>query len=40
MHEARADFCMLLGSIYLLIEGGGAWSLDALWFTSGNSRDY
>jgi putative oxidoreductase len=39
MHEARADFCMLLGSIYLLIEGGGAWSLDALWFTSGNSRD-
>ena len=29
-HEARADFCMLLGSIYLLIEGGGAWSLDAL----------
>ena len=40
MHEARADFCMLLGSIYLLIEGGGAWSLDALWFTSGNRRDY
>ncbi len=30
MHEARADFDMLLGSIYLLIEGGGAWSLDAL----------
>jgi putative oxidoreductase len=29
-HEARADFCVLLGSIYLLIEGGGAWSLDAL----------
>lgn len=29
-HEARADFCMLLGSIYLLIEGGGRWSLDAL----------
>jgi uncharacterized membrane protein YphA (DoxX/SURF4 family) len=21
---------MLLGSIYLLVEGGGAWSLDAL----------
>jgi uncharacterized membrane protein YphA (DoxX/SURF4 family) len=39
MHEARADFCMLLGSIYLLLEGGGAWSLDALWFTSGSSRD-
>jgi putative oxidoreductase len=30
MHEARADFDMLLGSIYLLIEGGGIWSLDAL----------
>lgn len=30
MHEARDDFAMLLGSIYLLIEGGGAWSLDAL----------
>lgn len=30
MHEARADFTMLLGSLYLLIEGGGAWSLDAM----------
>jgi hypothetical protein len=39
MHEARADFCMLLGSIYLLLEGGGAWSLGALWFTSGSSGD-
>lgn len=29
MHEARADFDMLLGSLYLLIEGGGAWSIDA-----------
>ena len=28
-HEARADFCMLLGSLYLLIEGGGVWSIDA-----------
>src|ERR1019366_1281800 len=26
LHEARADFDMLLGSIYLLIEGAGAWS--------------
>ena len=34
MHEARDDFAMLLGSIYLLIEGGGAWSLDAV--ISGN----
>jgi putative oxidoreductase len=30
LHEARADFAMLLGSVYLLIEGAGAWSLDAL----------
>jgi putative oxidoreductase len=30
MHEARADFDMLLGSTYLLIEGAGTWSLDAL----------
>ncbi len=29
-HEARADFCMLLGSLYLLIVGGGQWSLDWL----------
>jgi uncharacterized membrane protein YphA (DoxX/SURF4 family) len=29
LHEARADFDMLLGSIYLLIVGGGQWSLDA-----------
>ena len=26
---ARTDFCMLLGSIYLLIRGAGPWSLDA-----------
>jgi len=30
-HEARADFCMLLGSIHLLIVGSGPWSLDAWW---------
>ncbi len=29
-HEARADFNMLLGSLYLLIEGAGVWSLDAV----------
>jgi len=29
LHEARADFIMLLGLICLLIEGAGAWSLDA-----------
>jgi putative oxidoreductase len=29
-HEARADFAMLLGSLYLLIQGAGVWSLDAM----------
>jgi putative oxidoreductase len=35
MHEARADLTMLLGALYLLIEGAGAWSLDAM-FTRRN----
>ena len=29
MHEARTDFCMLVGLIFLLIVGGGQWSADA-----------
>jgi uncharacterized membrane protein YphA (DoxX/SURF4 family) len=29
-HEARDNFLMLLGLIYLLIAGAGAWSLDAM----------
>jgi putative oxidoreductase len=28
-HEARTDFSMLLGSIFLLVVGAGAWSFDA-----------
>jgi len=28
-HEARADFSMLLGSIFLAIVGAGRWSMDA-----------
>jgi uncharacterized membrane protein YphA (DoxX/SURF4 family) len=28
-HEARVDYAMLLGSLFLLIVGGGAWSIDA-----------
>jgi uncharacterized membrane protein YphA (DoxX/SURF4 family) len=27
-HESRTDFSMLLGSLFLLIVGGGAWSVD------------
>jgi putative oxidoreductase len=30
MHYSRTDWSMLLGSIYLLIKGGGCWSLDAI----------
>jgi putative oxidoreductase len=29
LHEARTDMSMLLGLIFLLIVGGGAWSLDS-----------
>jgi putative oxidoreductase len=35
--EARTDYSMLLGSIYLLIVGAGAWSLDA-WLASRRER--
>jgi uncharacterized membrane protein YphA (DoxX/SURF4 family) len=34
-HEARTDFCMVLGLVFLLIEGGGAWSADAMLAGSG-----
>lgn len=27
-HEMRTDFAMWLGSLFLLIKGGGQWSLD------------
>ncbi len=27
-HEARTDFCMLLGALFLLIVGAGPWSVD------------
>ena len=28
-HEARTDWCMLLGSVFLMLAGAGAWSIDA-----------
>jgi putative oxidoreductase len=28
-HEARTNYSMLLGSLFLLIVGGGPWSIDA-----------
>jgi uncharacterized membrane protein YphA (DoxX/SURF4 family) len=27
-HEMRTDFAMWLGSLYLIIRGGGGWSVD------------
>jgi uncharacterized membrane protein YphA (DoxX/SURF4 family) len=38
MHAARTDFSMLLGSIFLLIKGGGFWSLDLKFFGGGKER--
>lgn len=37
-HEARADLCMLLGALFLLIVGGGKWSLDAFQTESLSAR--
>jgi putative oxidoreductase len=28
LHKSRTDWSMLLGSIFLLVEGGGRWSVD------------
>lgn len=37
MHEARTDFSMLLGGLFLLIVGAGSWSVDA-WLTKNKSK--
>src|SRR5712692_8836124 len=37
-HEARVDFAMLLGSIFLLIVGAGAWSIDTRLSSRGSPR--
>jgi len=37
-HESRTDFAMLLGSLFLLIVGGGLWSLDAYLDRHGTAR--
>jgi putative oxidoreductase len=37
-HEARTDWSMLLGSIFLLVTGAGLWSLDAI-LTRNRIRD-
>jgi len=30
MHGSRTDWAMLLGSLFLILKGGGKWSIDAL----------
>ena len=30
MHSSRTDWAMLLGNIFLIIKGGGKWSIDRL----------
>ncbi len=30
-HEARTDWSMLLGCLFLLVVGAGRWSFDAVW---------
>jgi uncharacterized membrane protein YphA (DoxX/SURF4 family) len=37
-HEARTDWAMLLGLIFLLIVGAGGASVDALWSNSGQGE--
>jgi putative oxidoreductase len=34
LHAARTDWSMLLGSIFLLIKGGGLWSFDKLFHSN------
>jgi len=31
-HETRTDYAMLLGAVFVLLAGGGRWSLDRRWF--------
>lgn len=33
-HEMRTDGAMWLGSLFLMIRGGGKWSLDLEWFST------
>jgi len=37
-HESRTDFCMLIGTLFLLIKGGGSWSFDLKLMKSGKGK--
>ncbi len=39
LHEARTDYCMLLGLLFLLLSGPGSYSLDFVWFNKPNRPD-
>lgn len=36
MHGSRTDWSMLLGSLFLLINGGGRWSIDSILIKNAN----
>jgi len=38
LHASRTDWSMLLGNLFLLIRGGGNWSVDLFWAKVRNSR--
>ncbi len=38
-HEARTDYCMLLGLLFLFFSGPGSYSLDFVWFNKRNRPD-
>jgi putative oxidoreductase len=38
-HESRTDWSMLLGGLFLLIAGGGRWSLDARLVAAGKTAE-
>jgi uncharacterized membrane protein YphA (DoxX/SURF4 family) len=39
MHEARTDLSMLLGLLFLVIVGAGAWSVDARFGSSAGTKE-
>ena len=39
MHEARTDFSMLLGLLFLLVVGAGAWSLDGRFGSRASAKE-
>jgi uncharacterized membrane protein YphA (DoxX/SURF4 family) len=39
MHEARTDFSMLLGLLFLLVVGAGAWSVDGRFGSRASAKE-